>query len=90
MTPDRLAKSLAEIQNRWLYSQILPNVGSNGERRRKDVPWTGLIVSGDIGPAEGHECEVYDPIEGCVADGCFDYRFVAWIDHMGDIHYVNC
>lgn len=89
MRSDELTKVLDEIGQRWMYNIIYPNVTHTGERRRNDVPWNGLVVIGDLGSEEGHECIVYDPIEGCFEDGHDNYQFVAWIDIMGKIHYLE-
>ena len=89
MRAEKLMAALAEIQRRWLYHIIQSNVGPNGERRRDDAPWTSLLVIGDVGPDEGHECLVYDSEEGCVADGHGEYRLVASISYDGEIRYVE-
>jgi hypothetical protein len=89
MRTDYLTAALAEIQKRCMYNIIYPNVDTKGQRRRDDVPWTGLIVFGDLGPTEGHECFVYEQEEGCIEDGHSNYEFVAWIDHMGRIWWPS-
>lgn len=86
---DELIASLAEIQRRWVYNLVYPNVSHTGERRRDDVPWQGLIVIGDFGPVEGHECFLYGAEEGCVKDGHDACQFVGWIDYMGRMHYAE-
>jgi hypothetical protein len=89
MRADDLIDTLTEIRRRWLYHIIYSNVDSRGSRRREDVPWSALVVMGDLGSDQGHECVVYEREEGCVADGHDDYQFVAWIDSMGDAHYIE-
>lgn len=89
MRADKLIQTLTEVSLQWVYHIIYPNVDTYGRRRRDDVPWNGLIVMGDLGSLPGHECEVYDPKEGCVADGHDNYQFVAWIDYMGEPHYMS-
>lgn len=88
MRTDELAPLLAEIQKRWVYNDIRPNVYASGKRRHGDLPWDALLVYGDFGPVEGHECLVYDSREGCVAEGCEDYRLAAWISH-GRVRYLD-
>lgn len=90
MNADQLIKTLTEIQRRWLYNRVLFNCGPWGEKRRRDdVPWSALIVEGDLGPVEGHECVVYDPAEGCSEEGHDNYQYVGWIDSMGRATYVD-
>ncbi|WP_100479547.1 hypothetical protein [Mycobacteroides abscessus] len=89
MRTDTMRQALAEIEQRWVHNTVWPNVDGRGKRRREDLPWTALVVRGDLGADEGHECCVYDPREGCVEDGHDNYQYVAWIDYMDRVHYLD-
>lgn len=88
MSAEVLAQALAEVQARWVYNRVYPNVDGKGQRRRDDVPWNGLVVIGDFGATEGHECVIYHHVEGCSQEGHDNYQFVGWIDVLGGVHYV--
>lgn len=76
MTPQQLIDVATLIQQRWSEALIYPSILSSNE----NVPKTTLSV--DVHKVWPHECNGNIDCTGC----CGEYRFVGYIDAMGQFH----
>jgi hypothetical protein len=71
-----LVSAATEIGQRWPDALIYPNIAS----RNPHVPENALAV--DIDRVWPHDCDGESDCTGCLGE----YRLVAWIDILGNIH----
>jgi hypothetical protein len=79
--PRELINTLAEVQDRWPNALIYPNACCPG--RNPDVPNNALAI--DLDRVWPHDCDGDIDCTGCYGW----YRLVAWIDILGEIHYID-